>query len=187
FNMLFNKKLATIAVLASSMIAGSAFAADEPSKQGTTVTFKAQLRAASCDVKSSAAGSVVDWGVFTADQTTGKNPKDQLGVTKNFDLVLSNCSKAAAKDAAIFVRADGDASTRYSEFFANAAANALAVQLTSGATPILPNTDNELKLANDIAANGTAAIPVAAKLVLTQIGVQTDTLNVPVTFTVSYN
>ena len=185
--MFFNKKLVSIAVLASAMVAGSAFAADEPSKQGTTVQFKAQLRAASCDVKSSTPGSVVDWGTFTADQTAGKAVKDQLGVAKSFDLVLSNCSKAATKDAAIFVRADGDASTRYKEFFANAQANALAVSLASQGTAITPNAETELKLAADLAADGSASIPVEAKLVLTQLGVATDTLNVPVTFSVSYN
>ncbi|NIA45075.1 MULTISPECIES: fimbrial protein [Providencia] len=185
--MLFNKKLAVLAVLAGSMVAGSAFAADEPSKIGTTVKFKAQLRAASCDVNSTTEGSVVDWGVFTVDQTTGKNVKDQLGPNKEFNLVLTNCSKAAAKDAAIFVRADGEESTRYKEFFANKSAQALAVSLESGATAVTPNADTELKLASDIEANGTATIPMVAKLVLTQIGVSPDVLNVPVTFTVSYN
>ncbi len=47
-----------LAVLAGSMVAGSALAADG---KGAEVTFKAQLRAQSCDVSSTTTGSVVDW------------------------------------------------------------------------------------------------------------------------------
>ncbi|WP_272687533.1 fimbrial protein [Providencia sp. PROV149] len=185
--MLFNKKLAVLAVLASSMVAGSALAADEVGKKGTTVNFKAQLRAASCDVASTTEGSVIDWGVFTVDQTAGKQVKDQLGATKNFDLVLTNCSKAAQTDADVFVRADGKTSLLYPEYFADLGAKSLAVSLESANTPIVPNADTALKFSGDVAANGSTTIPVAAKLILTQLNVAPDTLNVPVTFTVSYN
>ncbi|AFH93536.1 MULTISPECIES: fimbrial protein [Providencia] len=185
--MLFNKKLVTIAVLASSMVAGSALAADEVGKKSTEVRFKAQLRAASCDVASTAEGSVIDWGTFTLDQTNGKNVKDQLGSDKNFNLILTNCSKAAAEDAAIFVHAEGKESPLFPEYFANTGAKSLAVALSSGGKDIKPNVDTELKFSNAVDVNGSTTIPVLAKLLLTQVGVAPDTLNVPVTFSVSYN
>lgn len=126
--MLFNKKLVTIAVLASSMVAGSALAAD--GKKGVELTFKAQLRTASCEVNTTTKGSVIDWGVFTVDQAAGKAVKDTLGEPKKFDLVLSNCSHDGA-DQSINVYAQGNAANGFPELFANQDSKSLAVQLKS--------------------------------------------------------
>ena len=185
FNMLFNKKLVTIAVLASAMVAGSALAAD--GKKGATVEFKAQLRAASCDVTSTTKGSVIDWGVFTVDQAAGKNVGDVLGAAKDFNLTLTNCSKAGT-DTAMNVYAQGQEATGFPELFANKDAKSLAVKLMSGAVKILPNADSVVTLGANVEADGGAIIPMQASLLLTQAnGVAPDLLNVPVTFTVSYN
>lgn len=183
--MLFNKKLAVLAVLAGSMVAGSALAAD--GKKGALVEFKAQLRAASCDVTSSTKGSVIDWGVFTVDQTAGKNVNDMLGDAKDFNLVLTNCSKDGS-DTTMNVYAQGQEATGFPELFANKDAKSLAVKLESGAAKILPNQDAPVTLSGAVTANGGATIPVTASLLLTKAdGVAPDVLNVPVTFTVSYN
>lgn len=183
--MLFNKKLAVLAVLASSMVAGSALADD--GKKGAEVTFKAQLRAASCDVTSTTKGSVIDWGVFTVDQAAGKGVKDTLGDVKEFNLVLTNCSKDGS-DTTMSVYAQGQEATGFPELFANKDAKSLAVKLESGATPILPNTDSAVTLAEGVKANDGATIPMKASLLLTKAdGVAPDVLQVPVTFTVSYN
>lgn len=183
--MLFNKKLAVLAVLAGSMVAGSALAAD--GKKGAEVTFKAQLRAASCDVTSTTKGSVIDWGVFTVDQTTGKKVNDMLGDAKDFSLVLTNCSKDGS-DTTMNVYAQGQEATGFPELFANKDAKSLAVKLESGAVKLLPNQDAEVTLAEAVKKDGGASIPVKASLLLTKAdGVAPDILSVPVTFTVSYN
>ncbi|AIN64103.1 fimbrial protein [Providencia stuartii] len=183
--MLFNKKLVTIAVLASSMVAGSALAAD--GKKGAEVTFKAQIRAASCDVTSTTKGSVIDWGIFTVDQAAGKGVKDTLGEPKLFDLVLTNCSKDGS-DTTMNVYAQGQEATGFPELFADKDAKSLAVKLESGTDPILPNIDSPVTLTDSVKAGNGATIPMKASLLLTKAdGVAPDILRVPVTFTVSYN
>ncbi|BBU97802.1 MULTISPECIES: fimbrial protein [Providencia] len=182
--MLFNKKLAVLAVLAGSMVAGSALAAD--GKKGAEVTFKAQLRAQSCDVSSTTTGSVVDWGTFTKDVTDALAPNAVLGDEKSFDLVLSNCSADAA-DTSMNVFAQGQAAAGFPALFANQESKALAVKLASGAVNITPNADAVVVIDPKVAKDGGAVIPMKANLILTKTGVPTDKLSVPVTFTVSYN
>ncbi|MEX0425288.1 type 1 fimbrial protein [Providencia rettgeri] len=182
--MLFNKKLAVLAVLAGSMVAGSALAAD--GKKGAEVTFKAQLRAQSCDVTSNTRGSEINWGVFTKDQLTGVNVDQDLGTPKSFDLVLTNCS-ADAGDTAMNIFAQGQEATGFPDYFANKESKALAVKIESGTVAVTPNKDAEVQLATAVAKDGGATIPMLATLKLTQTGIETDTLSVPVTFTVSYN
>lgn len=186
--MLFNKNLLSVAILASAMVAGSAFAADEPAKQGATVTFKAQIRAASCDVTSTTKGSIIDWGVFTQDQIQTKAVKDQLGDTEKFDLILTNCSKDAT-DTNMFVYASGEEALRFPGLFANSDVESLAVKLVSGAVDILPNKDAGIVLPEALKKADGATIPMEASLLLTQAGnvAKAGVLNVPVTFTVSYN
>ncbi|EPL9571081.1 fimbrial protein [Providencia rettgeri] len=183
--MLFNKKLAVLAVLAGSMVAGSALAAD--GNKGAKVDFKAQLRAASCDVSSTTVGDEINWGVFTTDDASAVGLKGKLGDEKKFDLVLTNCSHDAANKT-MFVYAQGQEANGYSELFANKDAKSLAVELKSGTTAILPNKDSEVTLTKDVLKGDGAIIPIQANLLLTQAGgVTPDVLNVPVTFTVSYN
>ncbi|MEY0302252.1 fimbrial protein [Providencia manganoxydans] len=183
--MLFNKKLAVLAVLAGSMVAGSALAAD--GKNGSEVNFKAQLRAAACDVTSTTKGSVLDWGIFTLDQVAGKAVNDVLGAPKTFDLVLTNCSKESS-DENVMVYAQGQEATGFPELFADKGARSLAVKLVSGSVPVLPNQDTTVKLADKLAADGGATIPMEASVVLTQANpTKADVLNVPVTFAISYN
>lgn len=182
--MLFNKKLVTIAVLASSMVAGSALAAD--GKKGAEVRFEAQLRAQSCDVSSTTTGGVINWGVFTKDVTDSLAPNSVLGEAKTFDLVLSNCSADAA-DTTMNVFAQGQEAAGFPELFANSGSKALAVKLASGAVPVTPNKDAQVNIDPKVAKDGGAIIPMKANLILTRTGVATDTLSVPVTFTVSYN
>lgn len=184
--MFFNKKLVSVAVLAGVMVAGSAFAADT-AKKGATVTFKAQIRAASCDVTSTTKGSVIDWGVFTLEQTANKAVKDQLGSSEKFDLILNNCSKdPVGKNMNVY--ASGEQSTLFPEIFANATSQSLGVKLLSGTTVVTPNKETGIVLSDTAKTDAGILIPIEAQLLLTKAGgVAPDTLNVPVTFTVSYN
>lgn len=178
--MRFNKKLAVLAVLAGSMVAGSALAAD--GKKGATVEFKAQLRAQSCDVASTSKGSVIDWGVFTKEVVDVTQANGVLGTPKNFELVLSNCS---ADTATLNVFAQGQEAAGNPALFANQDSKALGVKLVSGAVEVTPNKDAAVAAA--IVKDGGAILPMTASLILTKTGVPTDILSVPVTFTVSYN
>lgn len=180
------KKVAPFIVVSGMMVSGSAFAA---ATQGTTVTFEALIRAASCDIASTSEGSKIDWGTFTSDEVESKNVGDQLGENKTFNLVLSNCSAALAEDGTINLYARGNQSNFNSKMFANAGSSSLAVELlaTAAKTAILPNVETGLKLGQAITENGTTRIPMTAGLYLTNGAVSTDELNVPVTFTVAYN
>lgn len=184
--MFSSKKLISIVVLAGIVTSASAFADD--GKKGATVTFKAQLRAQSCDVTSTTKGSVIDWGVFTEDQIKDKKVKAQLGATEAFDLTLTNCS-SDAKDASINVYASGEAAKKFPEYFANFDSKSLAVKLASNGIAVTPNKDAELTLTKNATKADGATIPMEAMLLLTQDGsaATPDILNVPVTFSVSYN
>ncbi len=179
------KKVAPFIALSGFMVAGNAFAAT----QGTTVSFEALIRAASCDVSSTTEGSRIDWGTFTSDEVTGKNVGDQLGDNKTFNLELSNCTAALAADGTINLYARGNKSNFDSEMFANATAASLAVKLlaTASNTLVKPNVETGLKLGQEIIKDGTGRIPMTAGLYLTNGAVTSDELKVPVTFTVAYN
>lgn len=183
--MLLVKKVIPFVVMSSFMVAGNALSA-EPS-QGTTVTFDALIRAASCNVSSTTEGSTINWGVFTADDVASSAIGDKLGADKPFSLELSNCTAALAANETINVYARGNKSNFDSSMFANSAANSLGVKLTSGSVNIVPNAEAGVKITKDITEKGNATIPMTAGLYLTNGAVQSDTLNVPVTFTVAYN
>lgn len=191
--MSFTKKVISVAILTSVMASASAFAANEVAKKGATVTFKAQLRDAACDVTSTTEGDTVDFGTFTVDTLSQVAADSQIGPTKEFSLLLNNCSKAA-NPAAVFIYADGSASTHTPEYFANKAAQFLAVNIFSGAdaatgTTIVPNKATQLSDITEIAADSSISVPLKANLMLTQAGsaAKPEVMNVPVTFSVSYN
>ncbi|QIG04344.1 fimbrial protein [Proteus sp. ZN5] len=188
--MSFNKKLISAAVLASFVFAGNAFA--DEGKKSATVTFKAQLREAACDVTSTTEGDTINFGIFTLDTLQAAAVESQVGTTKDFDLVLNNCSKAA-DPAKVYVYADGQASSYSSKYFANKTAKSLAVQIFHGndasTGTIEPNKDTQLTGIVKMDEGSNASIPLKANLILTQAGkdAKADILNVPVTFSVSYN
>lgn len=191
--MLLSKKMISAAVLTGMMVSTAAFAADEATKQGATVTFKAQLRDAACDVSSTTEGDTVDFGIFTADTLSAVAADSQIGATKDFSLVLTNCSKAA-DPAKVFVYADGQASNYSQKYFANKTAQSLAVQIFHGAdaatgTTIAPNKATQLTDIVKMTEGTNASIPLKANLMLTQAGstATPETMSVPVTFSVSYN
>lgn len=177
------KKVAPLVVLTGLFMAGNAVAQN----QGTTVSFEALIRAASCDVSSTNEGSKVDWGTFTSADVESKNVGDKLGEDKTFNLELTNCSAALAEDGTINLYARGTQSNFDSTMFANATSRSLAVKLLSNTTLIKPNVETGLKTGAAIVANGRATIPMTAELRLTTGKVDTDELKVPVTFTVAYN
>lgn len=191
--MLSSKKLISIAVISGLMASAGVFAADEASNKNATVTFKAQLREAACDVTSTSSGEVIDFGVFTTETLSEVAANTQIGSTKDFSLRLSNCSKAA-DPAKVFIHADGQASDYSPEYFANKDSKSLAVQLFHGdsvaaGTKITPNTDIQLTSITKLDAGSNASIPLKANLMLTQAGssASAEVLSVPVTFSVSYN
>lgn len=187
------KKVISIAVLAGLMSSASVFAADEVGKKSATVTFKAQLREAACDVTSTTEGDIIDFGIFTTDTLSAVTADTQIGPTKEFSLNLTNCSKAQ-DPAQVYVYADGQASAFSSKYFANKSSQSLAVQIFNGAdaatgTTIEPNKDVQLTALTKMEAGSNAAIPLKANLMLTQAGkdAKSEVMNVPVTFSVSYN
>ncbi len=191
--MFSSKKLISIAIISGLMASASAFAADEASNKSATVTFKAQLREAACDITSTSSGETIDFGVFTTETLKSVAANTQIGATKDFSLMLSNCSKAI-DPAKVFIYADGQASDYSPEYFANKTSKSLAVQLFHGdaiatGTKILPNTDIQLTSITKLDAGSNASIPLKANLLLTQAGdtASAEVLNVPVTFSVSYN
>lgn len=191
--MFFSKKVISAAVLTGLMVSTAAFAAGEASKQGATVTFKAQLRDAACDVSSTTEGDTVDFGIFTIDKLGAAAADSQIGVTKDFSLVLTNCSKAA-DPAKVFVYADGQASNYSQKYFANKAAQSLAVQIFYGAdaatgTTLVPNKATELTAITAMTEGTNASIPLKANLMLTQAATaaKAEVMSVPVTFSVAYN
>lgn len=191
--MLSSKKLISIAVISGFMASAGALAADEASSKNATVTFKAQLREAACDVTSTSSGEIIDFGVFTTETLKEVAADTQIGSTKDFSLMLTNCSKAA-DPAQVFIYADGQASDYSPEYFANKTSKSLAVQLFHGesadtGTKITPNNNIQLTSITKLDAGSNAAIPLKANLMLTQDGssASAEVLNVPVTFSVSYN
>ena len=179
------KKIAPFILASSFMVAGNAMSAE--SSHGTVVTFDALIRAASCNVSSTSEGSTISWGVFTAADVAAHPVGDKLGVEKQFDLQLTNCTAALAAGNTINVYARGNKSNFDSSMFANANTNSLGVKIKSGATDITPNVETGVTLADEVLANGNAKIPMTASLYLTNGAVASDMLNVPVTFTVAYN
>ncbi|HEJ9414871.1 TPA: type 1 fimbrial protein [Proteus mirabilis] len=179
------KKITPVVVLCGLMGSGHALA----KTQGTTVSFEALIRAASCNVSSTSEGAKIDWGVFTNDEVSNKKVGDKLGEDKKFNLELSNCTAALAADGAINLYARGNKANFNSDMFANATSSSLAVQLlaTEKNTLIKPNVETALKLGKEITKDGKASIPMTASLYLTNGTVSNDELKVPVTFTVAYN
>lgn len=191
--MFFSKKLISIAVISGLMASAGAFAADEASNKNATVTFKAQLREAACDVTSTSSGEIIDFGVFTTETLNTVAANTQIGSTKDFSLMLTNCSKAV-DPAKVYIYADGQASDYSPEYFANKDSKSLAVQIFHGdtvasGTTIKPNTDIQLTSITKLDAGANASIPLKANLMLTQAGnsASAEVLNVPVTFSISYN
>lgn len=179
------KKVAPFIVMSGFLVAGNAIA----QTQGTTVTFEALIRAASCDVSSTTEGSRIDWGTFTSADVASKNVGDKLGEDKTFNLELTNCSAPLAADGTINLYARGNKSNFDAEMFANPTARSLAVKLlaTSKNVLVVPNVETSLKLGTEIVQGGNATIPMTAGLYLTTGKVDRDELKVPVTFTVAYN
>ncbi len=179
------KKITPLVVLSGLIVSGHALA----SSQGTTVSFEALIRAASCDVSSTPEGAKIDWGIFSSDEVNNKKVGDKLGEDKKFNLELSQCTAALAADGTINLYARGNKANFNADMFANATSNSLAVQLsaTEKNTLIKPNVETGLKLGKEITKDGNASIPMTASLYLTNGTVSSDELKVPVTFTVAYN
>ncbi|HEQ1857118.1 TPA: type 1 fimbrial protein [Providencia alcalifaciens] len=190
---LLNK--ATPAILLASVLATPAAFAEENTPNGhhaATVTFEAHVRAASCNVTSTTEGGMVNWGVFTSQSVKDIEKNTAIGETKNFNLVLTECSQPQEDDSTVLVHASGSASQYNPYLFANSAAKSLAVELkaisaNSEKVDVLPNKEATVSLANKLSSDGFANIPMEARLMKVNETNEGDSLKVPVTFTVSYN
>lgn len=190
---LLNK--ATPAILLASILSTPvAFAADNAAQghQAATVTFEAHVRAASCNVSSTTEGGMVNWGVFTAQSVKDIGTNEAIGETKNFNLVLTECSQSQNDDSTVLVHASGSASQYNPYLFANSAAKSLAVELKAISAnnekiDVLPNKESTISLANNLSSEGFTNIPMEARLMKVNNTNEGDSLKVPVTFTVSYN
>lgn len=91
--MKINKKLAVLSLVASSIICGSAFAADEPLKpitvNGGKITFNGEVTTGACAVSGTDTDKIV---TLDTVQTSVFKAADQLANAKKpFDITLLNC------------------------------------------------------------------------------------------------
>lgn len=183
------KKLTPAFIISSILLSPTAFSAS----QGATVTFEAMVRTASCTVSSTTEGAMVNWGVFTTQDLANTEAGNALGETKDFNLTLTECSSEnEIGDTAVHVHASGSASAFNPNLFANASSKSLAVKLQAVDTKntlidVKPNKDAEVTIADTLAEQGFALIPMKASLIMVNKASVGDSLKVPVTFTVSYN
>lgn len=189
-------KLASIAALMiAAGVASSAMAVTT-----ATVTFKAQLQKGTCDIAASS-GSIVDFGVLTADKITAGPTTPVLN--KDFNLVLTNCAGAATTSGALSLYADGQASIFNPDYFANTDAKTLAVgiktkpatgtaaevkpnQLISLSQTLIMSKDEDDNITN-VDVSAVNLLPMQAALYALNGSNDTDILNVPVIFSVAYN
>ncbi len=170
-------------VLATTVFSGAALA-----NKNSTVTFKAQIQAATCDV--SANKDIVDFGTFAAGSVLSIAAPI---ATENFSLTLNNCTKEDKEDAAnsnISLYASGNTLTGHTNLFADSAASQIGVELSTGSNIILPpNTQKELTNVK-VTTNKDYVLDMTAKLMATVTGadgLKAQYLNVPVILSVAYN
>lgn len=183
------KKFAPALIVSSILLSPAAFAVN----QGATVTFEAMVRTASCTVSSTTEGAMVNWGVFTTQDLASVSPGSQLGVTKDFNLMLTECSAESKEgDSVVHVNASGLASAYNPDLFANSSAKSLAVKLEATSADntqvdVKPNKEASVSIVDGLKEDGFALIPMKASLIMVNQAKAGDNLKVPVTFTVSYN
>jgi len=183
------KKITPVFIVSSILLSPSVFAAS----QGAMVTFEAMVRTASCTVSSTTEGAMVNWGVFTTQELADKEAGSELGNTKDFNLMLTDCSAENADgDSTVHVHVSGSASAFNPNLFANSAAKSLAVKLEATSADnspvdVKPNRDASVSIVDTLKDKGFAIIPMKASLIMVNKAVVGDSLKVPVTFTVSYN
>lgn len=179
--MLINKK--NLIVL--SIAAGLGFSGAAMSATNAQVTVTGNIAAATCDL--SVTNTNIDLGTFISSdiQTVGTI----AGSTHNFDMSLSNCSKDFdADDGTKFVQmyAKGTALAANTSLFNNIEKGTVGVEVKADEQTVKPNSTIKLSSIDSLTKDGSAVIPMSVALNSTVATPDSQRIEAPITFSVSY-
>lgn len=174
--MINQKNLIALCIAAGLGFTGAASAATN-----AQVTVSGQIASATCDL--SVSNPNIDLGTYiSADiQAAG----DITNSAKDFSLLLTNCSKdQSAGSVQLFAK--GTALDANGDYFNNTAKATVGVKLSADAKPVKPNTSIDLSGVSGLKQGGSASVPMKVALYSTVATPDSQRIDAPITFSVSY-